>query len=222
MAEAKKKIIDIIMHLSGKHAPYNIFSDWIEMCSISIQNTVTMVHGKVWKDREQRYIDVARQYTEEELERFAEMFVLLGDALTEELTDVLGEIYMETGMGNKYTGQFFTPFHLSELCARLDIDPERLAAEDRISLHEPACGGGGMVIAACKALHDAGFDYQRNLDVVAQDLDWKGCYMTYLQLSLIGCRALVVQGDTLTEPFDRRKTDPARILITPAKAGALL
>ena len=79
-----------------------------------------------------------------------------------------------------------------------------------------------MVIAACKVLRDAGFDYQRRLDVVAQDLDWKGVYMTYLQLSLIGCRALVVQGDALEEPFDRKRTDPAHIFRTPAYMGALL
>ena len=34
-----------------------------------------------------------------------------------------------------------------------------------------------------------------------QDMDLKGVYMTYLQLSLPGIRALVVQGDTLAKPY---------------------
>lgn len=218
----KKSIVNAIQSLSGSYAPYNIFSDWVQLCAISVQNACCMVHNKVWKDREQLYIDTARKYKDKELEQFAKMFVLLGDALEEEMTDVLGEVYMEAEMGNKYTGQFFTPFHVSELCAKAGIDLAELPETGRISLHEPSCGGGGMVIAACKVLHDAGFDYQRRLDVVAQDLDWKGVYMTYLQLSLIGCRALVVQGDTLEEPFDRKRTDPAHIFRTPAYMGVLL
>lgn len=219
---AKQEIIKIITSMSGKYAPYNIFSDWIKMSALTIQNSCCMIHNKVWRDREQFFIDTVRKYTKQELEEHAEMLVLLGDALTESMSDVLGEIYMEMGMGSKYTGQFFTPFHLSELCARLNIAMNHLPETGKISLYEPSCGGGGMVIAACKVLHEAGFDFQRRLDVVAQDLDWKGVYMTYLQLSLIGCRAIVVQGDTLANPYDPKKTAPACILRTPAMMGALL
>ena len=226
---AKQEIIKIITSMSGRYAPYNIFSDWIQMSALAIQNSCCMIHNKVWKDREQLYIDTARKYTEKEMEQHARMLTLLGDALTEEMSDVLGEVYMEAGLGNKYTGQFFTPFHLSELCAKLSVcdvisaqNDEAVNFGDHLSLHEPSCGGGGMIIAACKVLHEAGFDWQRRLDVVAQDLDWKGVYMTYLQLSLIGCRAIVVQGDTLCDPYDPKKTNPSCILRTPGKMGALL
>ena len=216
----KREIIKMIQSMSGRYAPYNIFSDWIQQSALAVQNNCCLVHNKVWKDREQLYIDTAKKYTEKEHENFAQMFVWLGDALTEDLTDVLGQVYMESGMGNKYTGQFFTPFHLSELCARVGINLEELPETGRIRLNEPSCGGGGMVIAACKVLHEAGFDYQRRLTVVAQDLDWKGVYMTYLQLSLIGCRAAVVQGDTLVEPYTDNYP-PERIMRTPAMMGVL-
>lgn len=208
--------------MSGRYSPYNVFSDWIQICSLSIQNSLCMVHDKVWQDREQLYADIVRRYTEQEFEQFAQMFVWLGDALTDDYSDVLGEIYMEAQMGSKYTGQFFTPFHLSELCARTGIHPDDLPDTGHINLHEPSCGGGGMIIAACKILHEAGFDFQHRLDVVAQDLDWKGVYMTYLQLSLIGCRAVVIQGDTLKEPYNISKTPKAQIMRTPAMMGALI
>ena len=217
----KKKIIKAIQSLSGRYAPYNVFSDWIEMCALAIQNSCCLVHGKLWQQREDLFLGIKAKYSEEEFSMMAQMFVWLGDALTENMSDVLGEIYMEAGMGSKYTGQFFTPFHLSELCARLDIVPEQLPETGKIYLNEPSCGGGGMVIAACKVLHEAGFDYQRRLEVVAQDLDWKGVYMTYLQLSLIGCRAIVVQGDTLCEPYIDGYP-PERIMRTPAKMGVLI
>lgn len=218
----KKEIIKSIMNMSGSYAPYNIFSDWIEACALSIQNSCCLVHNKIWEKREQLYIDIMRKYSEKEHERFAQMFVWLGDALTEEMTDVLGQVYMEAGMGNKYTGQFFTPFHLSELCARMSVSADNLPKHGTISLNEPSCGGGGMIIAACKVLHDAGFDFQRRLKVVAQDLDWKGVYMTYLQLSLIGCNAIVVQGDTLCEPYDISRTPRERMMRTPMNMGVLV
>ena len=180
-----------------------------------------MIHDKIWQEREQLYISTIQRYTEKEQEQFAKMFVLLGDALTEEMTDVLGEVYMEAGMGSKYTGQFFTPFHLSELCARTGININEIDMNERLNINEPSCGGGGMIIAACKVLHEAGYDFQRKLDVVAQDLDWKGVYMTYLQLSLIGCRAIVVQGDTLINPYTKNYPRE-RMMRTPTMMGALL
>ena len=214
---AKKEIMDTILKMSGAHSPYNIFTDWIEMCALSIQNSCCQVHNKIWKDREQLYIDTARRYNESELSEFARMFVLLGDALTDSMSDVLGEIYMESGMGSKYTGQFFTPFHLSELCARMNLTEtiENYNGEV-ITLNEPSCGGGGMIIAAVKVLLDAGINPQECLRVVAQDLDWKGVYMCYLQLSLLGIRAVVVQGNTLSDPY-RHGYPPERTLITPAE-----
>jgi hypothetical protein len=217
----KKEIIETITAMSGRYAPYNIFSDWVMTSAIAIQNSCCMIHDECWQEREKLYISTMERYTEPEREAFAKMFVLLGDALTENMSDVLGEIYMEAGMGSKYTGQFFTPFHLSELCARMGIHPEEIQEGERLRLNEPSSGGGGMIIAACKVLHEAGFDFQRRLDVVAQDLDWKGVYMTYLQLSLIGCRAIVVQGDTLCDPY-RRGYPKGRTMRTPAMMGALL
>ena len=148
---------------------------------------------------------------------------LLVDALEEEMTDVLGEVYMAADLGSKSTGQFFTPFHLSELCAKMTLPhwEKEYSEHGTISLNEPSCGGGGMIIAAAKVMRDAGINPQRALNVVAQDLDWKGVYMTYLQLSLLGIRAKVVQGDTLADPY-RAGYPPERILRTPRDMGVLL
>ena len=221
MGEAKKQIIKTIQSMSGSYAPYNIFSDWVEMSALAIQNTCCMNHDKIWQDREKTYLDIAKKYSDKEISQMGEMLAWLTEELEEEYSDVLGSVYMEGGMGSKYTGQFFTPFHLSELCARMSVNLENLPKEGQISLNEPSCGGGGMIIAACKVLHEAEFDFQRRLDVVAQDLDWKGVYMTYLQLSLIGCRAIVVQGDTLREPYTATYP-PERTMRTPAITGALI
>lgn len=222
----KKKIIAEIDSISGAHSPYEVFSDWIRICSLSICNSVCMIHNEVWQQRERDYIETIRRYPEGTEYRFAGMFCMLGDLLTEEMTDALGEIYMEAGMGSKTAGQFFTPFHLSELTAKMamsdSIQSFKAGMTKLITLTEPSCGGGGMIIAAAKILKDEGINYQRYLDVVAQDLDWKGVYMTYLQCSLLGIKAICVQGDTLMEPYDPQRTDSRRIMRTPAKMGALI
>lgn len=213
---AKKEIESIISSISGKYSPYQVFSDWVQCCAIAIANRLSMIQDDVFEEREKEYTAIISKYTEEEQESFAKMFVLLADALGEDMTDVLGEIYMEMEMGSKYTGQFFTPIHVSQLCADL-----ALCDEDEIRVNEPACGGGAMIIATAKRLKDKGINYQKRMKVIAQDLDWKGVYMCYLQLSLLGIDAIVVQGDTLSEPYTKNYPK-RRILRTPGNLGLLI
>ena len=217
--DEKKEIINRINKIAGKYSPYEVFTDWIRCSALAMSNAVTALHGKTWNDREKIYMDTIGRYTKEEAKIFAEMLGLLAMALEKNMEDILGEIYMESGMGSKASGQFFTPYHLSELCAHLAL-PE--PNEDGIyTLNEPSCGGGGMIIATAAALKDQGVDYQRKMDVVAQDLDWKGVYMTYLQLSLLGIKAICVQGDTLTDPYIPGYQQD-RVLYTPARVGVLI
>ena len=79
-----------------------------------------------------------------------------------------------------------------------------------------------MIIAVAKVLHEEKIDWQKRMKVVAQDLDWKGVYMCYVQLSLLGINAVCVQGDTLKEPYVHGKTSRRHILFTPAAMGVLL
>ena len=218
----KKEITETINGIAGKYSAYEIFTDWIRCMAMSISNSVTLIHDSVWKEREDIYMSTIQKYSSKERISFCEMTAWLAETLDDGPDDVLGDIYMKSGMGSKAAGQFFTPFHLSELCARLSINMDILKENGAIELNEPSCGGGGMIIAVAKTLHDAGINYQKRLRVVAQDLDWKGVYMCYVQLSLLGINAICVQGDTLREPFDPARTERAHMLFTPAKMGVLL
>lgn len=218
MTDSVKELIQMFKNMSGRYSGYEIFSDWVKASALSVCNTCHIIHDSVWKEREQAYLDICRKYKQVELEMFARMLALLIDGLTEDMTDVLGEVYMRAGLGSRIAGQFFTPFHLSELCARAGVDIQKIdpKSTEPITLSEPSCGGGGMIIATAKVLRDNGINFQRRLRVVAQDLDWKGVYMTYLQLSLLGIQAKVVQGDTLCNPYDPERTPRSHILETPA------
>lgn len=213
----KKEIIKRIKSLSGSRSPYDVYCDWIKCMALSIQNSICFVHDETWRKREEEFLAIMRLYAEDSC-CFAEMFALLTETLECNIGDVLGEIYMESGCGNKNTGQFFTPFHLSELCANLNLTG--VDGTQKVYLNEPSCGGGGMIIAAAKVLKDQGVEYQNCLRVVAQDLDWKAVYMCYVQLSLLGVDAVVVQGNTLQDP-DWTKRPPECIFRTPRRMGVI-
>ncbi len=209
-------IIKEIEKISGDYSGYEIFSDWVKATAIGITNGSDMIRGKVWKKREEQYKDLVRKHGAEKMKTFADMTGMLCIALEENMEDVLGRIYMEAGLGSKQTGQFFTPFHISHMIARIRMG--EADEKEPVVLNEPSCGGGGMIIAAAKVLKEQGIDYQRIMKVTAQDLDWKGVYMTYVQLSLLGISATVIQGDTLAAGAVSKE----QILYTPKKKGMLL
>ena len=214
----KKIIADMIVEISGHKSPYQVFYDWCVCMAMAFQNSCDIFKdSKIYKQHEELYQNTIKQYSEKEQKKLYEMTGRLFLAFENEISDYLGEIYMEAGCGNKYVGQFFTPFHLSELCARLGVD-----GTDKVyHMNEPSCGGGAMILATAKALKNAGINYQRRLKVVAQDLDWLGVYMTYVQCNIIGIDAIVVQGDTLKEPYTSNYPK-SRILRTMNNMGGLI
>lgn len=215
----KKKIIKCIQQLSGRHSPTSVFFDWVQCMALAISNSCHVIHGKTWKQREEVYKATMNKYDEGERSKLTEMSGMLVMALEENLGDTLGEVYMSSIGGDARKGQFFTPYHVSLACARLTCLKE--GADGKITINEPTCGSGGMIVAAAQVLQERGENYQRKFDVVCQDLDWTAVYMCYVQLSLLGIRAIVAQGDTLSEPCTRNY--PAeRVFYTPAKMGLLL
>lgn len=155
----KKEIIRNLEKISGKYSMYEVFSDWIKCGALAVSNGTTFYHDSIWHKREQEYLNTVKKYENDEVKTFADMLGLLALALEEKPEDVLGWIYMTSGMGSKAAGQFFTPYHLSELCAGLLLpEPHE---DGKIYLNEPSCGGGGMIIASVTALKNKGFDYQK-------------------------------------------------------------
>lgn len=221
MTQAEKDILKLINEFHGGQSPYTIFSDWVTMLSLSISNVSSLIHDKIWNDREEWYKSLAGKYQKDEMTRFTEMNAYLVEALEEEMADILGGVFMLSGAGNGRLGQFFTPFHLSELCAKLGLDEDRIRSEEKITVNEPSTGGGGMIIATAKVLKENGINYQKKMEVVAQDLDWLGVFMSYVQFSFLGINAIVAQGDTLMEPYVKGYPE-ARVFRTPANKGVLI
>ncbi|MDO4326297.1 MAG: N-6 DNA methylase [bacterium] len=216
----KKDIIKSIQEISGSRSPYDVFQDWVKCMALAIQNSCYFFHDNIWKKREDEYLKTIAPYGKD-VYKIQDMTCMLVETMEEGLGDILGEIYMESKLGNKSTGQFFTPFSVSYMCAKINLANLK-DTNKQISLHEPTCGSGGMILASAKALKDEGINYQRKMSVTAQDLDWKAVYMCYVQCSFYGVRAVVVQGDTLSEPFTEQHYPPERVFYTPAKMGLLI
>lgn len=218
--KAKEDIVKIIQSLSGKQSPYIIFYDFCEMFTISIANACRLIQDDIWQKREDTFIKIASKYSGQEMEQFNEMRECLVAAFDNEMGDILGEIYMESGAGNKSTGQFFTPFHVSEMVSQIVI-PETVSETNPYRVHEPCSGSGGMIIALAKRFYLQDMNYQKCMKVIAQDLDWLPIYMTYIQLSMYGINAIVVQGDILTDPY-RKGYPEERVFRTPNNMGMLI
>lgn len=197
----KAEIAKLMRDVGRRHDTWSVFADFVEMAACSIANACDRSNPQR-DEREARYMQIIKAYTREELERFPRMLAHLTEALTCGPGDVLGELFMELDLGNKWHGQFFTPYSICQLMARLSLgDMNTLKAEVErkgfITVNEPACGGGAMLIAVAEAMQEEGVNYQQHLHVTAQDLDLKAVHMAYIQLSLMHVPGYVIHGNSL-------------------------
>lgn len=148
--------------------------------------------------REKEYLEIARSYSRDELNAFAKGFALLVQEMeATPFSDVLGPYYLDIAAhsSKQARGEFFTPPEVSKLIARMLMDTDAIKAEGRpITLNEPACGSGGMVLAVAELFAPDSVDLLR---VTAQDINPVAVDMCYLNLTLWGIPARVIRGDTI-------------------------
>lgn len=188
-----------IKRMEGKYSAYDIFSDWIHMLALAYSQAVNFK-----ENREKEYCELSKKYSSEQNEKFGELGAMLVESYQfgkNEIryNDILGEIYMTMDIGNKNTGQFFSPYSISEIMASI---AKPLKQNRVIKLYEPTVGSGGNIIAVCQKLKEMGVNYQNSLKVIAQDLDYKAVYMSYVQFAILGIPAVVFQGDALDGKYN--------------------
>lgn len=194
-----KELIKEFDSLVGRHRKYTVFSDLCAVMALTIRNSVDRNN---WKEREDNYLNIISKYNEKEIKVIARIFSLVILELEKGPRDVLGRMYMESEMGSKELGQFFTPEHVADLLSELTYDNEVMKEEiDKfgyVKLMEPAVGGGVTVISYVRRMIKAGYNPQKQLYVHATDVDLAAVHMTYIQLSLLGVPATIVHGNSLT------------------------
>lgn len=203
--EIEKSFVRAYDKLCYRQNPWTVWRDFVNIFACSIANTVDR-NKERWDAREKSYMDTIQGYTEEEVKLFTELAGLTIEALERNpAQDFLGDLYMRLDFGSGWHGQFFTPWHISEVMAKMLIDEglyEELDRRGYITVNDPACGAGCMLLAFASAcMEDPQIsNYQSQVLFVAQDVDKVVAQMCYIQLSLLGCAGYVIVGNTLTQP----------------------
>ncbi len=197
----QSNIVKMLNGMTGRYSLWEIWQDFITMAAVSISNVLQNPHSA---EREEIYKRCASKYSVQELNAFAELFAEVTQAMEENLDqDFLGELFMALGLGNEWAGQFFTPYSVCRAMASMTIDEnirERIAKQDWVSVSDPACGAGALLIAYANECKARNVNYQTSVLFVAQDIDMVAGLMCYIQLSLLGCPGYVVIQNTLTNP----------------------
>lgn len=225
----KKRFTDGFRSLCSNRHQYPVWADLWEMWALTIMNPLTkqLYSGskeleKVWQGRENRYLQIIKRYKKSEIETITEMFA----AMVQEFErnpwqDFAGQMYMELQISNKNTGQFFTPYSVCGLAARITGDHESLkqSVKDKgwYCIYDCACGGGAMLIAGCEQADNEfhRLDWRNHVMCNANDIDIVCCCMCYVQLSLIGVAGIVTQSDALKQACVDWYKEPEKVWFTP-------
>jgi hypothetical protein len=182
----------LIEQLVRRHDAYKVFAAFTHMAACAL------AHGT----REAEYLDEAKRWERDELEIFSHALgALVMEMEAQPFTDLLGGHYMDLALshkGQQWNGEFHTPQTICELMARVIAGDTPPPDEGPITLCEPACGAGAMILAYAQALPA---DARRRLRVTAIDISKVACDMCFINTTLWGIPTEVIHGDTLRMEF---------------------
>ena len=203
--DVKKQFLKTFNQLTYRHRSWDVWRDFIIMFACSLSNPVDKFH---YEEREKRYLKIIKKYNKREQEQFPELAAYVVMALEENPEqDFLGSIFMELNLGDKSNSQFFTPYHVCELMAKVTEEDVAAVVKEKgyITINDFCCGAGATLIAAInearKQLEKVNLNFQNHVLVVAQDIDEIVALMCYIQLSLLGVAAYIKVGDVFTQPM---------------------
>lgn len=102
-----KELCKLIKDMAHRHSVWEVFCDFIAMFAFSLSNAVD---GQQRETRERQYMEIVKKYEKRDIDKFPEMAALVMLAMEKAAGDILGKVYGEIGLSNKWVGQFFTFF----------------------------------------------------------------------------------------------------------------
>ena len=207
----QKEFAKLAQANATRYRLHEVFRDFCELAALTLSNTVDRLH---YDRREARYMEIIKRYSPEEVHRFPMMLAAVVNSLEGGFGDSLGQLFMALELGDQWKGQFFTPYEISLLMAKMTLGdvPATVEQNGFFTVMEPCVGAGAMVIAMAQAVHDAGTNYQQCMHVTAIDLDSTAVHMAYIQFSLLHIPAIVVHGNTLAMTEWDHWVTPAHVL----------
>ena len=206
-----QRFTGLLNSIAPHEGRWQVFSDFVHMAACSLYNAVHRDEAF-----EADYLRRVARYAREDADNMARLLAEVVTGLEFSPTDFLGRVYMSAGLGNHHNGQYFTPYSVSYTMAKLTLS-DRLSVltsgeRDFITVSDPACGAGGMIVALAEAMLEAGFNPQRQMVAYCVDIDPVPAMMCYIQLSLMGIPAIVATGNSLTVDIRREMATPAFVL----------
>jgi type I restriction-modification system DNA methylase subunit len=182
-----RKILERISH---RHDTRQVFDAFIRFstCALAAQT------------REAEYLEEAKRWEKPDMDLFAEAFAaLVLEMESRPFEDIIGGYYMEFAVshkGQQWNGEFHTPKPICDLMARMTLgDMESLPTEGPITVCEPACGAGAMILSLAEACSP---EVRRRLRVTAIDVSRTACDMTFINTTLWGIPTRVIHSNTLS------------------------
>lgn len=199
-----RKVLGELSRTRGGHL--EVFADFCRLyaCELAL------------KTREEEYLSVAGRYSRKELYRFQDAMMNLFVQMDEKpFEDLLGPYYTEinSSASAKARGEYYTPPAIAQLMANLlfspgDDDGGRISEVEKmiekgkpITVQEPACGSGGMILSMAELF--ARKNAVDLLRVTMIDVSPIACDMAYINTTLFGIPAKIMQGSCLTMKFQK-------------------
>ncbi len=189
----RQEFLSLFGNLATHKHRSEVFNDLIFFSFATLRNCIHPDEAL-----EQEYLRRIHQYERNDILTFPKLFGLLQQLLQAKPCDILGPLSSEVGVNSQEMAQYFSPPSTSGLMAEL-LDPcKELESRPYITLHEPTCGAGGMVLAYVDRLINKGYNPATTIWVQCIDVDRLAAMMCYIQLSLWNVPAEIVVGDSLT------------------------
>lgn len=216
---AKQRLMNEIRTLAQYQGLNQVFTTFLELTALCLSIESDPISKS---ERLQRYNDMIAGMAKQTIEAYARMEMELFQEVQQSMDapyDILGEIFMDLGLSNEWNGQFFTPNSICRMMAML-AGVDQLPERGCITVNEPTCGSGAMVLGAVYAMKQKNQNYQSHAMFVAQDIDIRCVWMAYIQLWMYQIPAIVIHGDTLAmKEWSRWYTPFVTCVELPAQNG---
>jgi len=189
-----------IMNENANHQRVgDVFRDWSRAVSLALEKAVCkLTFDDEGANRcESEYAAIEKRYPGFNTWS-GEALGITVEALSQSREEFLGHSLEDLGMGNNKNGQFFTPNCVAKVMSEIAVDEQIKEHVDGkiVRIGDEACGASVTLIAGAEKLMLEGVP-QRDIFIVAADIDQLSCDISYIQFTYLGYAAVVKHQDSI-------------------------